>query len=150
MLEPNMRTGSINPCFPRLYSTTSLYRHVSYLVPAPAGSMASRLFLLPLYISHILLFLFPSSHEAATTTVARLAQNASNAAPQRAFIRSPDWVGNVYVASDCEQALWRLVRDEVLVHGDKEFEFLAPNTAPFHTLPTMQTPRRYTVGKSMA
>ena len=41
----------------------------------------------------------------------------------------------------------RLFSKEQARHGDKEFEFLAPGAQPTTLLPTMQTPRRYTVGR---
>ena len=60
-----------------------------------------------------------------------------------------DWVDIGYIASDCRQAILRFIHEENYVHGDQEFEFLAPGTSPIHDLPTMATPRRYTVGQSV-
>ena len=61
-----------------------------------------------------------------------------------------NWIGNNYVASDCHQAIRRFVREEVSVHMDHELEFLAPGSSPLHALPTVETPRRYTVGSSFS
>ena len=59
-----------------------------------------------------------------------------------------DWIGTNYIASDCQQAIRRFIHEEVFVHMDHELEFLAPGASPLHTLPTVATPRRYTVGSS--
>ena len=65
-----------------------------------------------------------------------------------ACVTSRDWIDNGYVKSDCTQAIERFIREENFVHGDQEFEFLAPGVSPIHSLPTLRTPRRYTVGQS--
>jgi len=86
---------------------------------------------------------------ASCATITQLAQSSSDPAPQRTCVRQRDWAGNGgYVASDCQQAIRRLIHEEVFQHGDQEFEFIAPNAAPIHTLPIMRTPRRYGVGES--
>ena len=58
-----------------------------------------------------------------------------------------DWISTGYVASDCRQTIRRFIHEEVF-HMDEELEFLAPGSAPIHTLPTIETPRRYSVGLS--
>lgn len=57
-----------------------------------------------------------------------------------------DWIGMGFIARDCQQVIERFVHEEVFQHLDQELEFLAPQVSPYHTLPTVQTPRRYTVG----
>lgn len=73
-------------------------------------------------------------------------QNITNLGVDGDCVAGRDWVGsNGYVASDCHQAIQRFLREELYRRGDEEVEFLAPRTAPLHTLPTVRTPRRYTV-----
>ena len=91
-------------------------------------------------------FARPSSF---VTTNGSLAQNQSNVSLDGDCIDWREWISNGYVASDCHQAMRLFVLDEVLTHMDKEFEFLAPGATALHTLPTMQTPRRYTVGMAV-
>ena len=75
-------------------------------------------------------------------------KNSSELGYAASCVSSRDWIDNHYVASDCQQAIRLFQSEEVLVHMDQEFEFLAPGVTPIHTLPTMATPRRYTVGAS--
>ena len=48
----------------------------------------------------------------------------------------------------CYEAL-RLFHKEIARHDDEDFEFLAPDAQPTTELKTMQTPRRYTVGRRL-
>ena len=61
--------------------------------------------------------------------------------------KSRDWVGLELIIEDCDAALNRFNQVEVLRHGGKRFEFLGVGAEPVSKLGTMQTPRRYTVGK---
>ncbi|MCJ1455608.1 hypothetical protein MMC28_005963 [Mycoblastus sanguinarius] len=87
-----------------------------------------------------------SSTHIVSSNPSTLNTSASNARPERSCVRRTDWTGTGYVANHCQDAVIRLVGDEVNVYGPQEFEFLAPNTAPIHALPIMPTPRRYAVG----
>ena len=60
---------------------------------------------------------------------------------------SIDWKGDGYSNSDCLAVIQRFFFVEVVEHGQKEFEFLSPGASGTSGLPTMQTPRRYTVGE---
>ena len=61
--------------------------------------------------------------------------------------KSADWVGHALPnEEDCAATLSMLYRIELLKHGMNRFEFLGRGAHPEYKLPTMQTPRRYTVG----
>ena len=81
----------------------------------------------------------------STNAVVQASQNISFRA-EGDCIPWHDWIGNGYVASDCHEAIRRFIYDEGF-SMDRELEFLAPLAQPQHTLPIIQTPRRYTVGK---
>ena len=66
--------------------------------------------------------------------------------PTPICVGADDWLGTRYGPQDCERAVETLILKEVRVHGSQEYEFLGPEAQPFHALPIMQTPRRYTVG----
>ena len=72
-------------------------------------------------------------------------QNSSNPIAAPVCIRRSDWLGTHYGLHDCQRAVDLLITNEVNVHDEREFEFLAPQAQPIHDLPIMQTPRRYTV-----
>ena len=61
--------------------------------------------------------------------------------------KSRDWVGLELIIENCHAALNRFDQVEVLRHGTERFEFLGVGAEPVSKLKTMQTPRRYTVGK---
>lgn len=61
---------------------------------------------------------------------------------------SPEWLGPKLVVDDCAGTVNKFYNIEVLRHGRQQYEFLGVNAEPEFKLPTMQTPRRYTVGKS--
>ena len=62
--------------------------------------------------------------------------------------KSTAWVGHALPnEEDCAATLSMLYRIELLKHGMNRFEFLGRGARPEYELPTMQTPRRYTVGK---
>ena len=60
---------------------------------------------------------------------------------------SADWLGHSINDEDCHGTINILYRIEVLRHGMNHFEFLGKGASPEYTLPVMQTPRRYTLGK---
>ena len=110
--------------------------------------MASRLSRLSIIL---LTFFSVFAHAIPLKTIngslAQVAQIQSSVSVDGDCIDWREWLSNGYVASDCQQAIRLFVLDEVLTHMDKEFEFLAPGATALHTLPTMQTPRRYTIGR---
>ena len=62
--------------------------------------------------------------------------------------KSTDWLGHELVIEDCNAVTNKLDHIEVLKHDFERFEFLGIGVKPVSKLKTMQTPRRYTVGKS--
>ena len=100
--------------------------------------MSSSLFLVVLLLIRL----------ASTAAIFQPAQNVSDLLSASVCVPSRDWIDTGYVASDCQEAIRRFIHEEVFVQMDQELEFLAPGVDPFHTLPTVLTPRRYTVGGS--
>ena len=62
---------------------------------------------------------------------------------------SADWLGHSINDEDCSGTINKLYRIEVLKHGMNVFEFIGKGIQPEYKLPVMQTPRRYSVGKSL-
>ena len=56
-----------------------------------------------------------------------------------------DWTGAAYDPNDCLSAVERLENTDLKVFKSIEFEFLAPGATRRSSLPTIRTPRRYTV-----
>lgn len=59
---------------------------------------------------------------------------------------SSKWIGTGSSSMDCIGAVQKLYNAEVKPFSDIDFEFLSPK-APARSLPSMRTPRKYTVGK---
>lgn len=54
------------------------------------------------------------------------------------------WIGTGFSSIDCISAVQRLYNAEVRTFSDIDFEFLSEK-APARSLPSMRTPRKYTV-----
>ena len=129
--DPRISDISFMHNVPSRLSRTMAFQH-----PAPKMPISS--FLLFISLSH--LTAAASLIQPATT------QNSSNPLAAPVCVSTDDWLGTRYGRHSCRQAVQRIISDEVDAHGEREFEFLAPHAEPIHTLPTMQTPRRYTGG----
>ena len=57
------------------------------------------------------------------------------------------WIGTGSSSVDCIGAVQKLYNAEVKPFSDTDFEFLSAK-APARSLPSMRTPRKYTVGES--
>ena len=57
-----------------------------------------------------------------------------------------DWTGAMYDPNDCLSAVQRLENTDLKFFKTIELEFLAPGATRTSSLPTIRTPRKYTVG----
>ena len=62
---------------------------------------------------------------------------------------SPDWIGLKLVKEDCTGTVNKFYNIEVLQHRRVPYEFLGVDAEPEFKLPSMKTPRRYTVGERL-
>ena len=60
--------------------------------------------------------------------------------------RDYDWTGAMYDPNDCLSAVERLEKTDLKFFKSTELEFLAPGATRRSSLPTIRTPRKYTVG----
>lgn len=60
---------------------------------------------------------------------------------------TPIWTSRGWNPTDCQTALLRFALTESDRHGDHDFEFHGPGSAPTTRLRRMSTPRRYTSGE---
>ena len=67
--------------------------------------------------------------------------------PDYACTNDIDWFGDRYNTEDCMAAVQRLWNTAVSEYQSTEFEFLAPGATNKTTLPTIQTPQRYSSGQ---
>ena len=58
-----------------------------------------------------------------------------------------DWFGDKYNPEDCMAAVQRLWNVAASQYETTQFEFLAPGATNTTTLPTIQTPQRYSSGQ---
>lgn len=70
----------------------------------------------------------------------------SSAANGNQCTDKPTWVGSGSTSIDCIGAVQKLHDAEVKHFSDFDFEFLSEK-APARSLPSMRTPRKYTVGE---
>lgn len=77
------------------------------------------------------------------------ARTAGSTSPQPdyACTNDIDWFGDRYNTEDCMAAVQRLWNTAVSQYQSSEFEFLAPGATNKTTLPTIQTPQRYSSGQ---
>ena len=90
-------------------------------------------------------------HVACGSSINFPRASSGSTAPQPDYVctNSVDFVGDAYRNEDCKATVQRLYNVEAVQHGATEFEFLAAGATNTTGRPAMQTPRRYTVGKSL-
>ena len=84
---------------------------------------------------------------AASIRHPRAFAGSTSPQPDSACTNDVDWFGDNYNAEDCVAALQRLFNMAAAEYGSTQFEFLAPGATNKTTLPTVQTPQRYTSGQ---
>lgn len=67
--------------------------------------------------------------------------------PDYACTNDMEWFGEDYNKEDCMAAVQRLWNVAAAQYGTAQFEFLAPGATNTTTLPTVQTPQRYSSGQ---
>ncbi|KAL2050063.1 hypothetical protein ABVK25_009673 [Lepraria finkii] len=83
----------------------------------------------------------------ASTRLPRASSGSTAPQPDYSCTNDYDWIGDGYNYEDCRAAVQRLYNVEVAQYGGREYEFLPHGGTNQTQKPTMETPRRYTVGQ---
>ncbi len=104
-----------------------------------SGPLTERLF--------ILFVAFMSFRIASTIEIGASSGNVTSGIPNGSHCTdNKHWKGSGATNQDCKAAIELLYKVEVILHGDKDFEFLSAKAK--ERLPDwMRTPRRYTVSE---
>lgn len=83
----------------------------------------------------------------ASTRLPRASSGSTAPQPDYSCTNDYDWIGDGYNYEDCRAAVQRLYNVEVAQYGGREYEFLPHGGTNQTDKPTMETPRRYIVGR---
>lgn len=103
----------------------------------------------PTFVSRLLV-LFSTCFNIASSAAISLPHSnltTNSVANRNQCTDNPTWKGTGSSSIDCIGAVQKLYNAEVKSFSDIDFEFLSER-APARSLPSMRTPRKYTVGRS--
>ncbi len=141
--SPYLLRGSSLP----LTRKTPCLREPDAFVTTPAGPIVLAIMTKYYHMLFLLLTISPRPSNGAPN-IPPISTRADDALSTYSCNTSPDWAGPYFFPKDCATAISQFFAQEVLMHGNKAFEFLAVGAHPRTRYPSQNTPRKYTYGET--